>query len=212
MKQYPWDPNAKPPQALTIEIEEMYNSSHRVTNQTDGQAICSTNGWWGSNLTPNPPQIFESAFKTLTVLPWIMLMKKVKKSIKYSVNAVWTFLAFKKLISFWLADGEQIVFGFDANEDIRGNTINAWQTKWHLSGSLTCLHGPPNVATWQSNSCNVPIDAFWSTFGLDITNGGMMGFGSVDLGSANHRILWLDIDKESVFGFCPPSPQKQPNN
>ncbi len=40
----------------------------------------------------------------------------------------------------------------------------------------------------------------------------MTGLGEIDLGTANHCLLWLDIDTESVFGFRPPVPQRRPDH
>jgi hypothetical protein len=32
----------------------------------------------------------------------------------------------------------------------------------------------------------------------------MHGFGSLDMGYTGHRMLWIDIDTDSLFGYQPP--------
>ena len=115
-------------------------------------------------------------------------------------------------IQMWTIAGDQIILGMDVNSDIRDPDITQWRTKWSLVEPLQEAHGPINVATCQSNNSQTPIDTIWTTPGLTITQTGMTGFGELDLGSADHRMLWIDVDKESMFGFRPPPPQRRPNN
>jgi exonuclease III len=113
-------------------------------------------------------------------------------------------------IQMWLLAGEQLIIGIDVNEDIRSPDITKWRDKWNMIDALHDLHGQINVATCRSNDSQIPIDTIWSTAGLHITKGGMTGFGSLDLGSADHRMLWIDITQDSMFGFRPPPPQRRP--
>ena len=115
-------------------------------------------------------------------------------------------------IQMWLLEGNQIIIGMDVNEDIRSPDITKWREKWNMIDPLQELHGPTNVATCRSNEAQIPIDTIWCTPGLNVLQGGMTGFGSLDLGSADHRLLWLDVSLESMFGFRPPPPQRRPQD
>ena len=115
-------------------------------------------------------------------------------------------------IARWSLEGDQIILGFDANQDTRSPDIQAWRTKWHMYEPLTKHHGPNNIATCRSNSSQTPIDTVWMTLGLDCTRCGMTGFGELDLGSADHRLLWMDVSLDSVFGMRPPPPTKRPTD
>ncbi len=110
------------------------------------------------------------------------------------------------------ASGEQIILGMDLNEDSRCPEVQAWRTRWHLCEPLSLLHRIPDVATCRSNLTQTPIDAIWATPGLTVVKGGMTGFGELDLGSADHRCLWIDIDVQALYGMLPPPPAKRPNN
>jgi len=109
-------------------------------------------------------------------------------------------------------NGEQIILGMDLNEDIRCPDVQSWRTRWNLHEPLAMLHRTPDVSTCRSNQTQTPIDAIWTTPGLTIGKGGMTGFGELDLGSADHRCLWIDIDMQSMFGMLPPEPAKRPNH
>ena len=115
-------------------------------------------------------------------------------------------------IQMWTLAGDQIILGMDVNEDIRHPDIIKWRDKWSLVEPLHNAHGNINVATCRSNESQTPIDTIWITPGLTITQTGMTGFGEMDLGSADHRMLWIDVNQESMFGFRPPPPQRRPNN
>lgn len=57
-----------------------------------------------------------------------------------------------------------------------------------------------------------PTDCLWATYRLYLIDGGMAGFGKVDLGNADHRMLWIDITKTLVFGFHSSPLSKRPND
>ena len=116
------------------------------------------------------------------------------------------------LIQQCLVTGEQIILGMDLNEDIRTADIQSWLLKWQLIEPLSRLHGTIDIATCGSNSAQTPIDTIWSSPGLVFTIGGMTGFGELDLGSADHRCLWVDVTHDSLYGMRPPPPMKRPTN
>jgi hypothetical protein len=112
----------------------------------------------------------------------------------------------------WMAAGEQIILGLDANEDIHSNAIQEWTRAWGLIDGLKQTH--PNldrVATCNKNSNNVPIDGIWISPSLHLQGAGMTGFGEL-YPDSDHRILWVDIHLESLFGFHSPLPARRPTD
>ena len=62
------------------------------------------------------------------------------------------------------------------------------------------------VATCDERTTNdTPINGIWTLPGIDAIRGGMLGFGSLAECKSDHRLLWVDIQNESIFG-CPPPP------
>ncbi len=111
-----------------------------------------------------------------------------------------------------MAAGEQIILGLDANEDIHSNAIQEWTRAWGLIDGLKQTH--PNldrVATCNKNSNNVPIDGIWISPSLHLQGAGMTGFGEL-YPDSDHRILWVDIHLESLFGFHSPLPARRPTD
>jgi hypothetical protein len=64
----------------------------------------------------------------------------------------------------------------------------------------------PQVATCDKNTQNKPIDGIvWCSPSLEILQAGMTGFGSPDVESVDHRMLWINISINSIFGYQPPT-------
>jgi hypothetical protein len=113
----------------------------------------------------------------------------------------------------WISDDEQIVLGLDLNEDTWDSTTSDAILGWGLQNSLQELHPTnPKPATCNKNGSNTPIDAIWTSPGIDCTAGGMLGFGQLDQGKIDHRLLWLEISEPSIFGYSPSPPAKRSNN
>jgi hypothetical protein len=105
----------------------------------------------------------------------------------------------------WLADGDQIILGMDVNENIYNDNIHNWTSSLGLVSPLRRTHPTlPDVATCDKGNRDIPIDGIWITPGLDVTQCGMTGFGEIHIGSSDHRLLWIDISYETVFGFQAP--------
>ena len=112
----------------------------------------------------------------------------------------------------WMAAGDQIILGLDANEDVHSRTLQEWTGEWGLIDGLQRTHPNLNrVATCNKNKNNVPIDSIWVSPGLQIITAGMTGFGELH-SESDHRMLWMDIHLESLFGFNTPAPAKRPTD
>jgi hypothetical protein len=113
----------------------------------------------------------------------------------------------------WLAAGNLIVLGLDANEHVRQGTTLEFIDKWGLVDVHADRHSHLSpVATQDTNKNSVPVDGLGCSSGLPITAAGMTGFGEIKINNADHRMLWADLPNEFLFGFCPPSlPTITPN-
>jgi len=113
-------------------------------------------------------------------------------------------------ITQWLADGDLLIVGLDANEDIDTGDTAHWMQTWGLTNALRRTHPQrPRVATCNKNRNNIPIDGIWISPGLQISAAGMTGFGELHP-DPDHRILWIDVTTSSLFGFQAPPPDKRP--
>ena len=102
--------------------------------------------------------------------------------------------------------------GLDANEDIHVGATAEWTTAWGLSDAMKRSFPNLNrVATCNKNRSNIPIDGLWISPSLQIEAAGMSGFGEL-YPDSDHRILWVDISKISLFGFMTPGPDKRPTD
>lgn len=109
----------------------------------------------------------------------------------------------------WQNNGEIIILGFDANELIHSRTLTNWRLKWGLVNVHQEQHPTKNLPT----TCNKnrqrerPIDGVWATPSVNCLRSGMTAYGQMQFGrSADHRMLWLDIQEETIFGYRPPRP------
>ena len=111
----------------------------------------------------------------------------------------------------WLEAGDHIILGLDANEDIHAGLTREWTTRWGLVDGLQRLHPTlQRVATCNKNLSNVPIDGLWVSPSLNVLAAGMSGFGEL-YPDSDHRLLWVDIHVQSLFGFLTPLPEKRPS-
>jgi hypothetical protein len=111
----------------------------------------------------------------------------------------------EKEIIRWKDEGNLIILGADLNDDTWTSPEAQRIEQWGLKNALKQQHPTlPPVATCNKNRSNKPIDGIWCSHSLDILAAGMLGFGSPNFGYTDHRMLWIDIDIESVFGYRPP--------
>jgi hypothetical protein len=107
----------------------------------------------------------------------------------------------------WMSEGNLIILGLDANDNVRTGEVNAMlhnkgledvHAKWHPN--------LPTEATCNKNTQEVPVDGIWASPLLDCTAAGYFGFGEIIIGKTDHRMLWADFSYESALGFKPPEP------
>ena len=112
----------------------------------------------------------------------------------------------------WQQEGDWIVLGMDANENITRGPAG-FARRCNLISVMESTHPDlPMVSTCSKNRQEIAVDGIWCSPGLDIIQCGMTGFGEIQIGRTDHRMLWVDISKFSAFGYNPPAPAyRQPN-
>lgn len=89
---------------------------------------------------------------------------------------------------------------------------------WAKELTLVNLHARASPTQPEVPICNKStrhthaIDAVWVSPGISPVCCRMTGFGEYDIGQTDHRLLWLDVDSKSIFGYETPNPEKQPAN
>ena len=90
----------------------------------------------------------------------------------------------------------------DLNDDTWDSNAAKVVESWGLINTLKQEHPTlPKVASCNKNTRSIPIDAIWISPGIDCNACGMLGFGQIDQGNTDHRIIWMDIEEQSIFGF-----------
>ena len=110
------------------------------------------------------------------------------------------------------ANGDQIILGLNANENTRASCLPELGADLGLLDVHDQMWGEATFVPTCNKSMvsSHPIDAVWCSLGLDIVACGLFGFGSLDLGvNTDHRLLWLDVQDESLFGIAAPRPAKK---
>ena len=115
-------------------------------------------------------------------------------------------------IAEWKLEGDHIILGMDANEDVRGGEVDLFMKTVCMREVILELHcesSPP--ATYNRNNKRQPIDGLWATPGITISRGGYLAFG--DGCPSDHRGLWFDVEYSVAFGhrtptIVPPQPKR----
>jgi hypothetical protein len=104
--------------------------------------------------------------------------------------------------------------GLDLNDDTWNSDAARQIESWGLIDALKDRHPDLNpVATCNKNTRNKPIDGIWSSPGINILQAGMTEFGSPDMKSMDHRLLWENFSAvNSIFGYRPPKPRNRKQN
>jgi hypothetical protein len=100
----------------------------------------------------------------------------------------------------WLAAGDQLIIGIDANEDVSlGQTAAFFVTLGMKEAILTRLAGKSPPATSNRNTRRQPINGLFVTPGLHAVAAGYEAFG---VGCpSDHRVLWADFKYATALGF-----------
>jgi hypothetical protein len=104
----------------------------------------------------------------------------------------------------WIEQGDQIVVGIDANDDLRNGPVNEMFERIGMHDSICAKYTNwDTAATCDSSQPSRPIDGIYTTIGLDILQGGYCPFHAGP--SSQHCALWIDIPFSQAFGFIPPA-------
>ena len=104
-----------------------------------------------------------------------------------------------------IAAGESIILALDLNEDCRNPVIAQRFTDHSFIDCHASVHtNLTPVATCNKRLTQVSIDGIWVSAGMDITKSGMLGFGGTGNLRTDHRLLWVDIEMDSIFGYQTP--------
>jgi hypothetical protein len=108
------------------------------------------------------------------------------------------------LVTQWQDTGELLIIGLDLNDNSWDSDEARQIESWELVNTLKERHPDlPQVATCDKNTQNKPTNGIWCSPGLEILQAGMTSFGSPDVESADHRMLWIDISVNTIFGYRP---------
>jgi hypothetical protein len=113
----------------------------------------------------------------------------------------------QKSITTWTEEGNLLIVGMDANDNIRTGDVHKMLRSAGLVDVHHSLH--PHLSTESTcniNTQDIPVDGIWASPSLDCVAAGYYGYGELIIGNTDHRMIWADFAYESVFGFKPPDP------
>jgi hypothetical protein len=99
----------------------------------------------------------------------------------------------------WLLQGDQLVLGMDANEDVQTGQTSKFARTLGLREVILEKHShssPP--ATYNRNQSRQPIDGIFTSSSIKILAGGYKEFDNAC--PSDHWALWIDISYANVFG------------
>ena len=109
----------------------------------------------------------------------------------------------------WQQEGDCVIIGMDANEDVRSDSLKSFFGKHYMREAILERHpdlSPP--ATHNRNHNRQPIDGIWCNRTLTATRAGYFPFNET-LPGVDHRGNHLDLTFEQVFGH-PAPPLRKP--
>jgi hypothetical protein len=101
----------------------------------------------------------------------------------------------------WMDEGNQLIIGIDANEDIRTSATAEFFQTLGLRNAILDKHSqwsPP--ATHNRNNQRQPIDGLFVTPGLQAVAAGYSGFGAGC--PSDHLVSWADFTYTDAFGLA----------
>jgi hypothetical protein len=108
-----------------------------------------------------------------------------------------------KEIKKWSEEGDQIIVGIDANEDVREGQTKEFFNKLNMYESILSNHSDLNPQSTNSKSLSSrPIDGIFVSLSLTASASGYMAFG--DGCQSDHRVLWIELSYEQAFGYISP--------
>jgi hypothetical protein len=113
----------------------------------------------------------------------------------------------KTQIDLWIIEGNLLIIGLDANDNVRTGDVNAMLRSRGLLDVHAARHPHlPTEATCNKNTRRIPVDGIWASPSLECTAAGYHAFGEVVIGKTDHRMIWADFSSKSALGFEPPKP------
>ena len=113
----------------------------------------------------------------------------------------------KALVLQWKEEGKRVIVMLDANEDVYSGKIGRMLTDPlgpdMVETVLATTHAKLGATYFRGSK---PIDAIWASKDLKIVGAGAMPVG---FGVGDHRMMWVDIQADSMVGFQP-QPVKHP--
>ena len=104
-------------------------------------------------------------------------------------------------IQAWMQNGDHVVFGLDANEDVRAGAVQKELANIGMFEAIIRHHPTKSVsATCNTNLSRKPIDGIWISPGVDVLRCSYLPFDRYDGFSSDHRMMWVDIDNASILG------------
>ena len=109
----------------------------------------------------------------------------------------------------WQNDGDSIILGMDANQDIRAPSIKHFCDALHLSETVLSRHPTqPPIATYNRNQSDETIDGIFISSHLNPVACGYLAF--EEGCPSDHRAIWIDFSRHDLFGLnqCLPPPRR----
>ena len=89
----------------------------------------------------------------------------------------------------------------DANDDVRDGVVSVALDEISIGEAVIKNHKGESVpATYARNTLKKPIDSIWTSPGLDVLRCGFLPFHSVYGFPSDHRMIWVEIYNQSMFG------------
>ena len=101
----------------------------------------------------------------------------------------------------WLQDGEHIVVGMDANDDLRSGEVARTLERLGLEERILQRHRDRTPqATYHRNTKGKPIDGIFSSPGVPVLAAGYYDWDEAV--TSTHRALWVDVS-DNLLGHSP---------
>ena len=102
-------------------------------------------------------------------------------------------------IQTWMQDGDHVVLGLDANDDVRHGSVQKELANIGMYEAIIRHHPTKSVpATCNKNESRKPIDGIWISPGVEVLRCGYLPFDSYNGFSSDQRMVWAEIDNASI--------------
>ena len=105
----------------------------------------------------------------------------------------------RKLLSGWIAGGDQVILMIDANENLSKSKSGSFPHQMEKIGLTELILSQHTSLTppLTRNPGTHTIEGIFGTLGLDVIKGGYPLF----FGITDHRLSWIDIQWDSALGL-----------